>query len=472
MASCFIQLNAQIPRMLSYQGILSDTVGTPKPNGTYAITFRLYTQAGGGSPIWSETKTLQVRRGLFSTILGDFTAFADSVRFNRQYWLGIQVAPDPELLPRIKLAAAGYSINSARADTAQYALSAPGGSGVADSARIAGTVATPLSLSSSVALGTTLTASNTTPLGRGIEGIGGIIGVYGNSTSFSGKGVYGSNSNPNIGFGVYGVSVGTDVGSAGVLGEANGGTNGSGVYGTSPSGVGVYGVSSNNDGVVGASSTANKSGVWGHNDVGSGVGVAGSSTNGFGVKGVSQNLTGVHGEATGTSGVNFGVFGRTLSPDGFAGYFQGKVAVSVLQILGGSDVAEPFESEEGMMLEPGTVMAIDPDHPGKLKGSEEAYDHKVAGIVSGAGGVKPGLTLKQEGVVEGKMLVAIAGRVYCKAEAISSPIEAGDLLTTSSMAGHAMKATDRDKSHGTIIGKAMSRLKDGKGLVLVLVNLQ
>jgi len=35
-----------------------------------------------------------------------------------------------------------------------------------------------------------------------------------------------------------------------------------------------------------------------------------------------------------------------------------------------------------------------------------------------------------------------------------------------------MKATDRDRSHGTVIGKAMERLESGRGLVLVLVNLQ
>jgi hypothetical protein len=35
-----------------------------------------------------------------------------------------------------------------------------------------------------------------------------------------------------------------------------------------------------------------------------------------------------------------------------------------------------------------------------------------------------------------------------------------------------MKATDRDRAPGAIIGKVMSELKDGTGQVLVLVNLQ
>jgi hypothetical protein len=104
--------------------------------------------------------------------------------------------------------------------------------------------------------------------------------------------------------------------------------------------------------------------------------------------------------------------------------------------------------------------------------SGRGYDTKVAGIVSGAGGIHPGVTMRQNGVVEGSSLVAIAGRVYCKAEALSAAIEPGDLLTTSDIPGCAMKAADDARSHGAVLGKAMTGLKKGKGLVLVLVNLQ
>jgi hypothetical protein len=180
----------------------------------------------------------------------------------------------------------------------------------------------------------------------------------------------------------------------------------------------------------------------------------------------------VYGEATSTSGVNYGIYGRSNSPDGYGAYFEGKVSAGVLQITGGSDLAEPFDVEDEVALEPGTVMSIDPENPGKLIPSGKAYDTRVAGIVSGAGDIRPGLTLRQDGVIEGKSLVAIAGRVYCKAEAEADPIMPGDLLTTSSRSGYAMKATDMDRSHGAIIGKAMSSLKHGMGLVLVLVNLQ
>jgi hypothetical protein len=58
------------------------------------------------------------------------------------------------------------------------------------------------------------------------------------------------------------------------------------------------------------------------------------------------------------------------------------------------------------------------------------------------------------------------------AEARYGAIKPGDLLTTSDTPGYAMKATDRARAQGAIISKAMSELKEGTGLVLVLVNLQ
>jgi mannose-6-phosphate isomerase-like protein (cupin superfamily) len=68
--------------------------------------------------------------------------------------------------------------------------------------------------------------------------------------------------------------------------------------------------------------------------------------------------------------------------------------------------------------------------------------------------------------------VALSGRVYVWVDASKGAIQPGDLLTTSSTPGHAMKATDAKKAQGAIIGKAMTSLKEGKGLVLVLVTLQ
>lgn len=48
----------------------------------------------------------------------------------------------------------------------------------------------------------------------------------------------------------------------------------------------------------------------------------------------------------------------------------------------------------------------------------------------------------------------------------------GDLLTTSGTPGHAMKAANPAQAQGAILGKAMTPLEEGCGLVLVLVSLQ
>jgi hypothetical protein len=47
----------------------------------------------------------------------------------------------------------------------------------------------------------------------------------------------------------------------------------------------------------------------------------------------------------------------------------------------------------------------------------------------------------------------------------------GDMLTTSPTVGHAMKAADATQAFGSIIGKALSPLPDGQGLVPILITL-
>jgi len=148
-----------------------------------------------------------------------------------------------------------------------------------------------------------------------------------------------------------------------------------------------------------------------------------------------------------------------------------KVSVKVLEITGGADLAEPFQMSEGK-LAPGSVVVIDEDNPGHLKLAAQAYDQRVAGIISGANGVNPGIALQQQGVLEGGQNVALTGRVYVRADADAGVIKPGDLLTTSDRPGHAMRATEPGRAQGAILGKAMTGLKSGQGLVLVLVTLQ
>ncbi len=176
----------------------------------------------------------------------------------------------------------------------------------------------------------------------------------------------------------------------------------------------------------------------------------------------------IGGGVPGNVQVENGGYTTTIELDGMSG----TTTTRVLEITGGSDVAEPFPMSDSETLVPGTVVVIDRERPGHLAMSRHAYDRRVAGVISGAGGVRPGLTLAQVGVLEGDQHVAIGGRVYALADAAAGPIEPGDPLTTSETPGHVMRAVDPSRSSGAIVGKAMSALSSGQGLVLVLISLQ
>jgi hypothetical protein len=308
--------------------------------------------------------------------------------------------------------------------------------------------------------------------GNGVQGAsGGVSGFAGYFTNTGGgHGVYSDSPTGRAlwgkSFSSYGV-VGESGGSDGVWGKSN---SGRGVVGESVGYVGVWGKSTSSTGVVGESVSS--------------VGVWGGSTSGSGVIGQSVSSTGV----TGSSATGWGVLGTSGDGDGYGGYFKntgggkalrvdGIASVGALEINDGSDFAENFDVSASSLsaseIQPGMVVAIDPANPGKLNLSRRAYDRRVAGVISGAGGVKPGMTMGQEQTLaNGKYPVALSGRVYVWVDATRGAIRPGDLLTTSATPGHAMKAAAPARAQGAIIGKAMTGLKSGKGLVLVLVSLQ
>lgn len=180
--------------------------------------------------------------------------------------------------------------------------------------------------------------------GKGVVGVatgdGSAVGVQG--TSVGGEGVHGGGV-----IGVCGVS--DDASGTGVVGVATGDSSSVGVQGTSLDGEGVHG--GGVIGVCGVSSDVSGTGVVGvATGDSSSTGVEGTSLAGHGVHGdgttgvcgVSDDVggTGVLGEVTGTDGTavagvaadsignNIGVYGKTNSPIGFAGYFEGRSYVS------------------------------------------------------------------------------------------------------------------------------------------------
>jgi hypothetical protein len=247
--------------------------------------------------------------------------------------------------------------------------------------------------------------------------------------------------------------IGTSGSGIGVQGES---TSNWGVGGTSQSGAGVVGQSTSNNGVEGTTSNSNMSGVVGVNTAG-GNGVYGTSVSGNAVAGKSQT--------------------------GNAGWFDGPVYVNGNQTVTGTvtvdgdivltnaaDCAEEFDVTDAAEIEPGTVMVL--DQHGAVRSSCQAYDKKVAGVISGAGDYKPGMILDKKDASESRMPIALLGKVYCKVDAQYAPVEVGDLLTTSPTPGHAMKADDPFKAFGAVIGKALRPLPSGQAMIPVLIALQ
>jgi hypothetical protein len=138
--------------------------------------------------------------------------------------------------------------------------------------------------------------------------------------------------------------------------------------------------------------------------------------------------------------------------------------------LSNADCAEEFDVPEAENIEPGTIMVLSQD--GQLEQSIKAYDKKVVGVVSGAGEHRPGIVLDKRHSQGDRIPIALMGKAYCRVDAQYSPIEIGDLLTTSPTPGHAMKAEDPLKAFGAVIGKALQGLKQGHGLIPILIALQ
>jgi hypothetical protein len=282
----------------------------------------------------------------------------------------------------------------------------------------------------------------------GVQGNGDAIGVQGIGIGW--HGVEGLSDSTTGGAGVHGFHRGDG---AGVVGESNG--RGIGVFGRGNAGAGVEGRGDPGPGVIGTSSTwvgvygetagleNGPAGVWGEHKGG-----------GIGVKAVSMDGTALAAFSNGT-----------------AGFFQGNVEVTGDIRLTNADCAEEFSIADHEAVQPGTVMILCDDE-GNLQTSQQAYDKRVAGVVSGAGNYRPGIVLDRQDSQPNRMPIALLGKVYCKVDASYTPIEVGDLLTTAPTPGHAMKALDPLKAFGAVIGKALRPLNEGQGLIPILIALQ
>ena len=385
---------AQVPKTMSYQGVLTQSNGSAVTDGSYSMTFRIYSVTLIVTPppihieiitdtLWTETQNVAVNKGVFNVILGSLTPI--NLPFDKQYSLGITVGSGTELTPRVQLTSSPYSVRAEYADTASYVTG--GGGGGAITGVTAGTGLTGGGTSGNVTLSAAvpfaLSGSSSSPLvsgsnsnsstGSGVYGINtssgnyGYLGdvgegIYGYSQSL--RGVWGasslgigvlatSNSNEAVqatsvsNIAVYGVNTNSD--DIGELGNPN-----EGVYGHSLSGYGLLAVSNTAPGALGQGSI----GVEGQNTTDANIygelgnafdGVDGSSDVDYGVYGFSSStnttLAGVGGadnDGYGVSGLTVsgaGVFGQS-SGSGYAGSFAGDVHISGSYTATGTKSAE------------------------------------------------------------------------------------------------------------------------------------
>jgi hypothetical protein len=289
----FTRIQAQIPKMINYQGMLMGTNDQPVPEGDYKLTFSLYNDAG--TPLWTEVHDpVSISGGEFHVQLGLVQPL--NLPFNEHYLLGIKIGNDPELQPRISLTSAAYSLNSDKVGGIPASMTPEpntlfplGSDGKFPLSVLPGGGPTGNYLKKNVP--DTSEAANTSPLL--------LISNTGTGDGINARGVNGN--------GLTGRSESGD----GVEGWTNGAIK-SGIFGHSTDGYGISGHSNNNDGIRGWTGASNKSGVYGHTSADNGYGLTGygeaaGATGVFGKNTVSGNYAKL---GTDTYGLQVGGLGR------------------------------------------------------------------------------------------------------------------------------------------------------------------
>ena len=139
----------------------------------------------------------------------------------------------------------------------------------------------------------------------------------------------------------------------------------------------------------------------------------------------------------------------------------------------GADFAESMAvAGDRAKYSAGDLLVIDETAGRRLAVARQPYSTLVAGIYSTKPGMLGSTHTAAEAPSKEEVPLAVVGIVPCKVTAENGPIQAGDLLVSSSTLGHAMRGTDRTRMLGAVVGKALEPLPEGTGVVQVLVTLQ
>jgi hypothetical protein len=205
---------SDIPKIISYQGKVTDAGGTPVADGDYSMTFTIYDAPTGGTSLWSSgAMTVAADVGIFSVLLGESPQPSLGLAFDEDYWLKVMVGSDLQC-PCSRLGSVGHAYMA---------------SGLVPGTAVTGAVDT--------GTNAVITGMNTATTAAAY----GIVGVT--VSTYMAAGVYGgSTASAGIVYGGYFQSQSTS--GVGILGHAAASTGENyGVYGTSssPTGYAVYG---------------------------------------------------------------------------------------------------------------------------------------------------------------------------------------------------------------------------------------
>lgn len=408
---------ATISPAFSYQGTLRLADGS-LATGSYNITLKLYNVVTGGSALYSESfSNVVVRNGNFSVVVGDAQAIDPALFDNASLYIGLTVAPDPEMLPRQRLFPVPWAMQAMSAQNAVNATSA-----------------------TNAQTANTLIANATIP---------GLL------TIDRGNGGVSNNQWPALLL----TSNGDGYGSALYFRNVNGNQNWS-IY---PDPSGELHIEDRNNGVThvvinqNGTTTVKNLGVVGNLTVNGTMSAGSLATNGD----ISAG-----GKVTAAQGFN----GKCVQ-----GAFNAGVVGNNLNVTCNQDVAETFATDQ--RTEPGDLVVFVPEDRTltTVQPSATPYATMIVGVVS----TNPGLVFDQGQtylagdnanlITAEQTVVAMVGRVPTKFSLENGPIAVGDPLTSSSTPGVAMKATQA----GQIIGYAMQSsdaAEDGKLLVWLQIG--
>ena len=111
----------QVPRVLSYQGILTDRDGRILPDGDYELQIRLYDRLDATEPLFGERQRVTSQYGVVNVPIGTVEPLPERLTFDRVYYVGVSVNGSEELQPRTMLTAVPYALRAESAATADVA---------------------------------------------------------------------------------------------------------------------------------------------------------------------------------------------------------------------------------------------------------------------------------------------------------------------------------------------------------------